>query len=194
MLIDRVIFPITTLGPGERMVIWTQGCSKRCKNCASRELWEKDVAKDIAVGELIEKITECIGNETVDGITITGGDPLEQPEELEALLEGLRVFSHDILLYTGYEYGELQEQLGAAYLKKLRENVSVLIDGRYVDNKNDNKSALIGSVNQNIIYFDETVREKYENYISNGRQVQNIYYDKSLMSVGIHNRERRDTE
>lgn len=194
MLIDRVIFPITTLGPGERIVIWTQGCSKRCKNCASRELWEKDSAKDIAVGELIEKITEYIGNETVDGITITGGDPLEQPEELKELLEGLHIFSHDILLYTGYEYNELQEQLGSAYLEKLRENVSVLIDGRYIDYKNDNKSALIGSVNQNIIYFDENVREKYENYIKNGRRVQNIYYGKSLMSVGIHNKERGETE
>lgn len=194
MLIDRVIFPITTLGPGERIAIWTQGCSKRCKNCASRELWKKDSAKDIAVGELIEKITEYIGDEAVDGITITGGDPLEQPEELEALLEGLQTFSHDILLYTGYGYSELQEQLGSAYLERLRENVSVLIDGRYVDHKNDNKSALIGSVNQHIIYFDESVREKYENYIKGGRRIQNIYYGKSLMSVGIHNKEGGETE
>lgn len=194
MLIDRVIFPVTTLGPGERIVIWTQGCSKRCKNCASRELWEKDATKDIAVDELIKKTIEYIGNEAVDGITITGGDPLEQPEELEALLERLRVFSRDILLYTGYEYRELQERLSAAYLEKLRKTVSVLIDGRYLDHKNDNKSALIGSVNQSIIYFDEAVREKYESYISGGRQVQNIYYGKSLMSVGIHNRERRETE
>lgn len=194
MLIDRVIFPVTTLGPGERIVIWTQGCSKRCKNCASRELWEKDSAKDIAVDELIESIREYIGNETLDGITITGGDPLEQPEELKVLLEELHTFSHDILLYTGYEYGELQEQLGAAYLEQLRETVSVLIDGRYVDHKNDNKSALIGSVNQTIHYFDESVREKYENYIRSGRQIQNIYYGKSLMSVGIHNRERRAAE
>lgn len=194
MLIDRVIFPITTLGPGERIAIWTQGCTKRCKNCASRELWEKDAAKDIAVSELVGKIAEYIGDEAVDGITITGGDPLEQPEELEALLEGLLAFSRDILLYTGYEYRELQERLGPAYLEKLRRTVSVLIDGRYIDRKNDNKSALIGSVNQNIIYFDETVREKYEKYISGGRQVQNIYYGKSLMSVGIHNKEGRETE
>ena len=189
MLIDRVIFPITALGPGERIAIWTQGCSKRCKNCASRELWEKDSAKDIAAGELIEKIAEYIGDEKVDGITITGGDPLEQPEELNVLLEGLHIFSRDILLYTGYEYGELQERFGSAYLERLRKNVSVLIDGRYVDYKNDNKSALRGSVNQNIIFFDETVREKYERYIKNGRQIQNVYYDKSLMSVGIHNKE-----
>lgn len=194
MLIDRVIFPITALGPGERIAIWTQGCSKRCRNCASRELWEKDSAKDIAVCGLIEKIAEYIGDEKVDGITITGGDPLEQPEELNDLLEGLHIFSHDILLYTGYEYGELQERLGPAYLERLRKNVSVLIDGRYVDAKNDNKSALRGSVNQNIIFFDESVREKYERYIRNGRQIQNVYYDKSLMSVGIHNKERGETD
>lgn len=194
MLIDRVIFPITALGPGERIAIWTQGCSKRCRNCASRELWEKDSAKDIAVGGLIGKIAEYIGDEKVDGITITGGDPLEQPEELNVLLEGLHIFSRDILLYTGYEYGELQERLGPAYLERLRKNVSVLIDGRYVDDKNDNKSALRGSVNQNIIFFDESVRKKYERYIRNGRQIQNVYYDKSLMSVGIHNKERGETD
>lgn len=194
MLIDRVIFPITALGPGERIAIWTQGCSKRCRNCASRELWEKDGAKDIAVGRLIEKMAECIGEEKVDGITITGGDPLEQPEELSLLLEGLHRFSNDILLYTGYEYGELQERFESAYLERLRKNVSVLIDGRYMDDKNDNKSALRGSVNQNIIFFDETVREKYQRYIANGRQIQNVYYDKSLMSVGIHNKERGETD
>lgn len=194
MLIDRVIFPITTLGPGNRIVIWTQGCSKRCKNCASGELWEQDGAKDIAAGELIEKIAEYIGNEGVDGITITGGDPLEQPEELAVLLEGLRAFSRDILLYTGYTYRELAERLGPAYLEKLRKTAAVLIDGRYIDGKNDNKSALIGSVNQNIIYFDETVREKYETYISGGRRVQNVYYGNNLMSVGIHNREGRETK
>lgn len=189
MLIDRVIFPVTALGPGERIAIWTQGCSKRCKNCASRELWEKDSAKDIAVDKLIESIREYIGDETVDGITITGGDPLEQPEELSVLLERLHMFSHDILLYTGYEYGELQERLGPACLEQLRKTVSVLIDGRYIDQMNDNKSALIGSVNQTIHYLDESVREKYEEYIRKGRQIQNIYYGKSLMSVGIHNKE-----
>ena len=190
MLIDRVIYPITTLGPGDRIAIWTQGCSKQCKNCASSELWKRDSSKNIPVNELLKYILKCIDNKKADGITITGGDPLEQPEELEELLKGLHSFCSDILLYTGYEYLELENILGAEYLKNLRKNVSVLIDGRYIDDKNDNKSTLIGSVNQNIIYFDESVREKYEDYIRKGRQVQNVYYGNSLMSVGIHNKDK----
>ena len=40
MFVDRIYFPVTTLGPGERVVVWTCGCTKRCPGCANPELWE----------------------------------------------------------------------------------------------------------------------------------------------------------
>ena len=38
--IDRIYAPVTTLGPGKRIALWTSGCSKRCEGCANPELWE----------------------------------------------------------------------------------------------------------------------------------------------------------
>ena len=54
---------------------------------------------------------------------------------------------------------------------------------------NDNFSALKGSSNQRIIFFDEKYRKKYEKYLTSGRTIQNFYMGKKLISVGIHNKE-----
>lgn len=38
MQIDRLLYPVHSLGPGNRLVIWVRGCKKRCFNCANPEL------------------------------------------------------------------------------------------------------------------------------------------------------------
>lgn len=189
MKIDRIIYPITSLGPGERIAIWTVGCSKHCDNCASRELWSFNDNKEIDVDELIFSIKQQFKNKNVDGITITGGDPLEQATELLKLLKGLRELTDDILVYTGYEYSEINSIYPRSVIEELKSCISVLIDGRYIDQLNDNTSALKGSSNQEIIFFDNDKVEKYKSYINEGRKIQNVYYNDYLMSVGIHNKE-----
>jgi organic radical activating enzyme len=62
-------------GPGVRFVLWTQGCSKGCKECYNPETWKFE-GKDI----LVDEIFELIDSYNVDGITLTGGDPLEQED------------------------------------------------------------------------------------------------------------------
>ncbi len=52
MLVDRLYFPVTTLGPGERVVVWTCGCTKRCPGCANPELWEARADAAIAPARL----------------------------------------------------------------------------------------------------------------------------------------------
>ena len=87
MLIDRILYPITALGPGKRLAIWTIGCSKHCFNCANPELWERDKRRDIDIAGLSKAIHDSLQGCCVDGITITGGDPLEQVDDLLDLLE-----------------------------------------------------------------------------------------------------------
>ncbi len=53
MQIDRVLFPITTLGPGNRIGIWTIGCPHKCYNCSNPELWDANVNKDTYRGRRI---------------------------------------------------------------------------------------------------------------------------------------------
>jgi len=192
MLIERLFYPIETLGIGKRIALWTCGCSKCCPKCISPEIWESDIKKDVPVPQLIKAIKKIIRENEVDGITISGGDPLEQAEEVLELISHLQEICHDILLYTGFTLPELCTVLSREQYKRLKKDIAVLIDGRYIDELNDNKSPLIGSTNQMVHFFDESLKPKYDEYCRlNERRVQNIFYDKNMISVGIHNREER---
>ena len=191
MLIHRILYPIISLGPGSRLVIWTQGCSKKCPGCISPEMQRFDGGFRIPAKQLIEQIREGLGDTVPDGVTISGGDPFEQPEELLELLQGLQTVSEDILIYTGYRYSELQKLFGEEYLSQIKRFAAVLIDGRYIDGLNDNRCPLRGSTNQQLLYLKESYRDRYERFCAQGRIVENIYDGAGrLITVGILNKEK----
>jgi len=99
LALSRVHFPVTTLGPGRRLGIWVQGCSIRCPGCISADTWAKK-APDVEVAELLDGIRPWL--DECDGITISGGEPFEQPEALEELLHAIRQLSGvSVLVYSG---------------------------------------------------------------------------------------------
>lgn len=122
----------------------------------------------------------------VDGLTISGGEPMDQAIALNELLLCLKRMGHslqDVLVFTGYTYDEV---VGNQDRSKLLNSISVLIDGEYVDDLNDGVSALTGSSNQNIIYLNQNVRDRYKVYLEKGRMIENFVYDYNILSVGIH--------
>jgi anaerobic ribonucleoside-triphosphate reductase activating protein len=141
-------------GPGLRFVLWTQGCSKGCKNCFNPETWSFEEYKLLTPLEIFE----LIKNSNVSGVTITGGDPLEQPEELLELLRLLKSLnlSNGIILFTGYTIDEINKDF---LLRKSLDYIDVLIDGRFEKDKRIS-SSLRGSENQNIIYFSSKIKEE----------------------------------
>lgn len=101
MLIARVRHPVHTLGPGVRAGVWTQGCGLACDGCVARDTWPADPAAEVPVAEVVAWIGSLA---VLDGVTISGGEPLDQPDELRSLLEGIRALgrpSLDVLLFTG---------------------------------------------------------------------------------------------
>ena len=141
-------------GPGLRFVLWTQGCSKGCKNCFNPETWSFEKYKLLTPLEIFE----LIKNSNVSGVTITGGDPLEQPEELLellVLLESLNL-SNGIILFTGFTIDEINKDF---LLRKSLGYIDVLIDGRFEKDQRIS-SSLRGSENQNIIYFSSKIKEE----------------------------------
>ncbi len=65
-------------------------------------------------------------------------------------------------------------------------NISVLIDGEYIEELNDN-SLLRGSSNQNIIILDEKKKDRYEYYLrTETNRIQNFFVADGVVSVGIH--------
>ena len=111
MNVDRLYHPVTTLGPGERIALWTRGCTKRCPGCANPELWEPAPRAALAPDRLAALLRATAQRTGCHRLTVTGGDPLEQPCDLIALLTAVRDAFDDILVYTGYEFDELPDML-----------------------------------------------------------------------------------
>ena len=98
--ISRLHYPVTTLGPGRRVGIWFQGCSIRCEGCISADTWgfEKGATTVEAVLETVAPWISVAG-----GVTISGGEPFDQPEALQALVRGLHLRADQgLLVYSGY--------------------------------------------------------------------------------------------
>ena len=87
MYIARILYPVKVLGPGNRIGIWFVGCHHRCKGCSNPELWKVDEKYFITIDQVEKLIRTVAAENEIDGFTITGGDPVEQADELTNLLK-----------------------------------------------------------------------------------------------------------
>lgn len=178
MYVARILYPVEVLGPGKRIGIWFCGCPHKCKGCSNPELWEFQEKYKTSLETILTLIETIAKEHQVDGFTITGGDPMYQAADLQKLTMHLCKISSDILVYTGYEI----EELPKGYL----HNISVLIDGRYIEERNNN-CILRGSDNQRILILDSDMGSKYSLYLQNAsNQIQNFSTSDGIVSVGIH--------
>lgn len=185
MYVARILYPVKVLGPGNRIGIWFAGCGHRCKGCSNPELWNMDEKYSVTIQQVETLIRNIAKSNSVDGFTLTGGDPMEQAKEIADLLGKVKDISQDVLLYTGYKKNELQMYSQ----KKLMQDVAVLIDGEYQEQLN-NDVFLRGSSNQMIYILKEQYRKKYEEYIKdNHNEIQNFMINNEVVSVGIHKKE-----
>ena len=103
--VSRLHFPVTALGPGRRVGLWLQGCSIRCPGCISLDTWESDVGI-VPLPDLIARVSAMAAE--ADGLTISGGEPFDQPDVLSAVLHAWRSASRrSTLVFTGREFGEI---------------------------------------------------------------------------------------
>ncbi len=130
-------------GPGLRAVLWVQGCAFGCPGCFNPETHAFDQGEVLPVEQLAERILALPGG--LDGLTISGGEPLHQHRALARLLAQIRKQSSlSILVFTGYDWAELQRLKG---IERFLANVDVLIAGRY-DASRRVAQGLIGSANK----------------------------------------------
>lgn len=181
MYVARILYPVKVLGPGKRIGIWFSGCKHHCKGCSNPELWDFHEKYRVSLDIVLDLISRIVENNVVDGFTLTGGDPFEQPKALRLLLPELIKISDDILIYTGYEFDDIN-----ANYEDLLSYVSVIIDGKYIESKNNN-CILRGSDNQRIIILQDKYQEHYQNYLLHvTNEIQNFTCRDGVISVGIH--------
>jgi len=138
--LNRVHFPVTALGPGRRIGIWFQGCSIGCRGCMSLDTWAPAVAPE-PLSAVFARLDGWLAE--ADGVTISGGEPFEQPEALYGLLLGLKTRSSgSVLVYSGNAFARLQE-LHADILAE----IDVVITEPFDDTRQE-PTLLRGSSNQ----------------------------------------------
>lgn len=191
MQIDRLLYPVHSLGPGDRLAIWVRGCKKRCINCANPELQLFNSNYEVSMAVIKEIISKI--DKKIDGITITGGEPFCQAKELFEIITFMLEITDDILIFTGYSKKEIYDLKNDDVIKCI-DKAAVVIYGEYVDELNDNHTPLIASSNQMMEIYNPKLKNKYMDYIKNGRTIENFYYNNNLISVGIHNTRRRINE
>ena len=132
-------------GPGMRTVIWFQGCPLNCAGCFNPATHSIKPRQLMAEATLVEQIRAR--RDTIEGITLSGGEPMVQAEGLLSVLTGIRAAtSLSVVLFSGYTKQEIiRMALGQAVL----DHVDVLIAGRY-DASRHLARGLRGSSNQTI--------------------------------------------
>ena len=185
MNVARILYPVEVLGPGKRLGIWVCGCRRGCKGCSNPELWVQKPEYEVTVEDITSLVSRISDSHKIDGFTISGGEPMDQPEGLSQLITQLSAYSKDILIYTGYRIDELKKREDPA-TNIILSRAAVLIDGEYREEENIDV-LLRGSSNQRIHILIPEMAEGYEKYLASAHnQIQNFTTLNGVVSVGIH--------
>ena len=170
----------TALGPGRRFVIWLQGCKRRCYGCASPEFQPLDGGTRISVDQLLDKIVESAD---IDGLTVSGGEPMLQKEALSSLLHKVREMRPDlsVILFTGYLLEDFQSDVS----KDVLDCIDLLIDGEYYHEQNDDMG-LRGSANQRLHFLTSRLTSHKEELETGKRKYDmHLHGDNEIWTIGI---------
>ena len=154
-------------GPGVRVVLWVSGCKIHCRGCQNQESW------DFCAGKFFDedakqKLFNALNKPYIQGITFSGGHPLENNnvEEIYLLLKEIKEKfpTKDVWLYTGYTWESIFPKVcldmfnvNNLYRKEVARMCDVIVDGPYIDEQRDITLAFRGSKNQRIIDVKKTL-------------------------------------
>lgn len=161
-LIRHCWFPVEVLGPGKRLGVWFQGCSRGCPDCFSPHTREFDPRFSTTLEALVRRVQKAALFS--DRLTISGGEPFSQPAFLYNFLKSARDAGiRDVMVYTGFEWEALRET--TATLPAL-DLIDVLVDGPFRADR-PTRRWWRGSANQRLLLFskDPEIRERYLGHI-----------------------------
>ena len=170
-------------GPGLRAVFWTQGCNLACKGCWNTQYWSKKGGNTILVSRLLEELDSIDG---IEGITLLGGEPLQQAEASLQLIKGCKEKGLTVFLYTGYEPNEFD-----ANMQQCFDLCDIAVTGRFVQELRDTTLRWRGSTNQQVhfisnAYDDSVLKEQTEvecHILPNGEIRMVGYAEEELASM-----------
>lgn len=164
------IIPETSVdGEGLRTSIYVTGCKHHCKGCHNPQTWDFKAGRPLTEEVISAVIDHVKKNPLLNGITFSGGDPLEEEnaKDLVHFLKMIKDENINIWCYTGYVY-EYFLSCGPNGLLCTSEQweclqyIDTLVDGQYIEMLRDPDLQFRGSSNQRIINLAK-IRERIKN-------------------------------
>lgn len=131
-------------GPGIRLVIFCQGCSRKCDGCHNPETWDFKKGFSWEVNKLLNFVKNTAKTKRV---TLSGGEPLEQISAIREVINALRKLDYDIALYTGFEIADIPQDI--------IDKLNYIKVGRYIKEIRTTTIPYIGSKNQKFIKLEK---------------------------------------
>lgn len=159
-------------GPGKRGLIHFQGCSLGCKGCFNPESHAFNTKQEMSLGYIQDWISSLTD---IEGITFSGGEPMQQAPYLYALVSWIREKHPNLTIgiYTGYNKKELENgsfkwksSYNADWVRgsqqlwqEIRKHLDFAVTGRYVESMSCHDEPLRGSRNQEVLFFTERYKQ-----------------------------------
>lgn len=164
-------------GPGRRFALWLQGCSRRCRGCCNPHLHNFSAGEPVPAHELAARITTSDS----DGLTIVGGEPLEQLPGLKHLFDHLQTMGYDksIMMFSGFSYAEIEadpEKL------ELVRRCDVLVAGPFVQQQAPDTRRWIGSRNQTVHFLGSRLDFLKDEWPAHKLEIE-IHLDDEQISI-----------
>jgi len=141
-------------GPGIRVSVFMQGCAFNCPNCFNPETHDFNGGKEFTE-ETIDTILELCDNDTIEGLSILGGEPMH-PKNIEGTTSLAKAFkskfpNKDLWIWSGFSFDKDLKD------KEVVNYADVIVDGQYMDSSRNPSLKWKGSSNQRVIDIKKTL-------------------------------------
>jgi anaerobic ribonucleoside-triphosphate reductase activating protein len=182
VLVAETCVGTRALGPGIRSVAWVQGCPFRCAGCIAPDWIPVAGGRRVPVTDLA---SELLADPGVDGLTFSGGEPMLQAAALAALARRARAERDlTLIVFTGFRLAELRRRPPEPGVPDLLAQADVVIDGRYVASRNDDRG-LRGSDNQQVHLLTGRLAEYHAELAAGPRRTEIRLRPTSALLVGV---------
>jgi len=140
-------------GPGIRFAVFMQGCPHACPGCHNPESHDFNGGYFSETDEIISEFNK---NPLLQGLTLSGGEPIMQPEASLVLASAAKDNNLDVWLYTGYVFEDLLKNKNDA-VKELLNYLDVIVDGPFILKERSIDLLYCGSKNQRLIDVKKSI-------------------------------------
>jgi anaerobic ribonucleoside-triphosphate reductase activating protein len=144
-------------GPGRRFALWFQGCPLRCPGCCNPEMLPFTGGTALPLTDILAQIDEAARVDSIEGVTLLGGEPLAHAAGAAALARAVRARGLTVMVFSGFALEEART-LSDPAVTDLLAITDILVDGPYLREQPETRRRWIGSANQRIHFLTDRYR------------------------------------